>query len=114
MVFKVTITIEWNGCAQPLGSMVFQWFWVRQPLIMMVFDGWAPLVRRWNGYVPSSKSNSTPHRNQEIDQKTFGSKEAETKLDITERLSHASSLIALFLPPNGDVWRIGAVYKVDK
>ena len=27
MVFNVTITIEWNGCAQPLGSMVFQWFW---------------------------------------------------------------------------------------
>ena len=22
----------------------------------MVFDGYAPLVRRWNGYVPSSKS----------------------------------------------------------
>ena len=22
----------------------------------MVFDGCAPLVRRWNGYVPSSKS----------------------------------------------------------
>ena len=27
MVFKVTITIEWNGLGQPLGSMVFRWFW---------------------------------------------------------------------------------------
>ena len=26
MVFKVTITIEWNGWGQPLGSMVFRWF----------------------------------------------------------------------------------------
>ena len=37
-----------------------QWFsdgfGVRQPLVMMVFDGFAPLVRRWNGYVPSLKS----------------------------------------------------------
>ena len=37
-----------------------QWFsdgfGVRQPLVTMVFDGCAPLVRRWNGYVPSSKS----------------------------------------------------------
>ena len=27
MVFKVTITIECNGCTQPLGSMVFRCFW---------------------------------------------------------------------------------------
>ena len=27
MVFKVTITIERNGWVQPLGSMVFRWFW---------------------------------------------------------------------------------------
>ena len=37
-----------------------QWFsngfGVRQPLVTMVFDGCFPLVRRWNGYVPSSKS----------------------------------------------------------
>ena len=37
-----------------------QWFsdgfGVRQPLVTMVFNGCAPLVRRWNGYVPSSKS----------------------------------------------------------
>ena len=32
-------------------------FGVRQPLVTMVFDGCAPLVRRWNGYVPSSKSS---------------------------------------------------------
>ena len=50
----------------PLNGMVEgnhwdQWFsdgfGVRQPLVMMVFDGFAPLVRRWNGYVPSLKSN---------------------------------------------------------
>ena len=38
-----------------------QWFsdgfQVRQPLVMMVFDGCAPSVRRWNGYVPSLKSS---------------------------------------------------------
>ena len=42
-----------------------QWFsdgfGVRQPLEMMVFDGCAPLVRRWNGYVPSLKSNGNAH-----------------------------------------------------
>merc|ERR1719362_1457066 len=37
-------------------------FGVRQPLVKMVFDGCAPLVRRWNGYVPSSKSNPLPAR----------------------------------------------------
>ena len=26
-MFKVTITIECNGCTQPLGSMVFRCFW---------------------------------------------------------------------------------------
>ena len=26
MVFKGTITIEWNGLGQPLDSMVFRWF----------------------------------------------------------------------------------------
>ena len=39
-----------------------QWFsdgfGARQPLVTMVFDGCAPLVRRWNGYVPSLKSIS--------------------------------------------------------
>ena len=49
----------------PLNGMVEgnhwdQWFsngfGVRQPLVTMIFDGCAPLVRRWNGYVPSSKS----------------------------------------------------------
>ena len=29
MVFKVTITIERNGWGQPLGSMVFRWFWCK-------------------------------------------------------------------------------------
>ena len=27
MIFYGTITIEWNGLGQPLGSMVFRWFW---------------------------------------------------------------------------------------
>ena len=49
----------------PLNGMVggnhweqwfFDGFWVRQPLVTMVFYGCALLVRRWNGYVPSSKS----------------------------------------------------------
>ena len=49
----------------PLNGMVEgnhwdQWFsngfGVGQTLVTMVFDGCAPLVRRWNGYVPSSKS----------------------------------------------------------
>ena len=51
----------------PLNGMVEGNYWdrwfsdgfgVRQPLVTMVFDGCAPLVRRWNSYVPSSKSNS--------------------------------------------------------
>ena len=37
-----------------------QWFFdgfgVRQPLVLMVFDGCLPLVRRWNGNIPSLKS----------------------------------------------------------
>ena len=50
----------------PLNGMVEgnhwdQWFsngfGVGQTLVTMVFDGCAPLVRRWNGYVPSSKSS---------------------------------------------------------
>ena len=57
----------------PLNGMVEgnhwdQWFsngfGVRQPLVPMVFDGCAPLVRRWNGYVPSLKTTmiaTQPH-----------------------------------------------------
>ena len=37
MVFRGTITIEWNGQRQPLKTMVFRWFWVSQPLVTMVF-----------------------------------------------------------------------------
>ena len=36
--------------------MVFWWFWVRQPLVSMVFDGCLPFVRRWNSNIPSLKS----------------------------------------------------------
>jgi len=67
--------LQWfSKLPSPLNGMVEgnhwdQWFsdgfGVRQPLVMMVFDGCAPLVRRWNGYVPSLKStdykkNNTP------------------------------------------------------
>ena len=42
------------------GSHWDQWFsdgfGGGQPSVTMVFDGCAPLVRRWNGYVPSLKS----------------------------------------------------------
>ena len=41
-----------------------QWFsdgfQVRQPLVTMVFNGCAPSVQRWNGYVPSLKSSVNP------------------------------------------------------
>ena len=36
---------------------IFDGFRVRQPLVSMVFDGCPPLVRRWNGNIPSLKSN---------------------------------------------------------
>ena len=38
--FKATITIEWNGCGQPLCSVVFRWF-LGPPTI--VFDGFQRL-----------------------------------------------------------------------
>ena len=59
MVFKVTITTPLKGMVE--GNHWDQWFsdgfGVRQPLVTIVFDGCAPFVGRWNGYVPSSKSN---------------------------------------------------------
>ena len=58
MVFRGTITIEWNGQRQPLRTMFFWWFWVSQPLVTMVFDGWPPSMQRWNCYIPSLKSTS--------------------------------------------------------
>ena len=36
MVFKATITIEWNGWGQPLSSVVFRWFLGPQPSCSMV------------------------------------------------------------------------------
>ena len=43
------------------GNHWVQWFFdgfgVRQPLVSMVFDGCLPLVRRWNGNIPSLKSS---------------------------------------------------------
>ena len=37
----------------------FQWFSkATSPLVLMVFNGCPPLVRRWNGYIPSLKSNT--------------------------------------------------------
>ena len=64
--FATIINFQWfSKLPSPLNAMVArnhwdQWFFdafgIRQPLIMMVFNGCAPLVRRWNGYVPSLKS----------------------------------------------------------
>ena len=36
----------------------FNGFWVAQPLVSMVFDGQGPLVKRWNGFNGSNRSNS--------------------------------------------------------
>ena len=65
--FATIANFQWfSKLPSPLNGMVEgnhwdQWFsdgfGVRQPLVTMVFDGCAPLVRRWNGYVPSSKSS---------------------------------------------------------
>ena len=64
--FATIANFQWfSKLPSPLNGMVEgnhwdQWFsdgfGVRQPLVTMVFDGCAPLVRRWNGYVPSLKS----------------------------------------------------------
>ena len=64
--FATIAKFQWfSKSPSPLNGMVEgnhwdQWFpdgfGVRQPLVTMVFDGCAPLVRRWNGYVPSLKS----------------------------------------------------------
>ena len=66
--FATIAELQWfSKVPSPLNGMVGgnhwdQWFsdgfGVRQPLETMVFDGCAPLVRRWNGYVPSSKSKT--------------------------------------------------------
>ena len=44
-----------NGMVRvkPLGSMVFRWFWCQATI---GFNGCPPLIRRWNGYIPSLKS----------------------------------------------------------
>ena len=65
--FATIANFQWfSKLPSPLNGMVEgnhwdQWFsdgfGIRQPLVTMVFDGCAPLVRRWNGYVPSSKSS---------------------------------------------------------
>ena len=64
--FATIANFQWfSKLPSPLNGMVEanhwdQWFsdgfWVRQPLLTMVFDGRAPLDQRWNGYLPSSKS----------------------------------------------------------
>ena len=68
--FATIANFQWfSKLPSPLNGMVEgnhwdQWFsnafGVRQPLVTMVFDGCAPLVRRWNGYVPSLKSTAKP------------------------------------------------------
>ena len=64
--FATIAKFQWFSKApSPLNGMVWgnhwvQWFFngfgVRQPLVSMVFDGCPPLVRRWNGCIPSLKS----------------------------------------------------------
>ena len=43
------------------GNHWYQWFFdgfeVRRPLVSMVYNGFPPLVQRWNGCLPSLKSN---------------------------------------------------------
>ena len=56
MVFKATITIEWNGWGQPLSSVVFRWFLGPQPSCSMVFDGCPPSVKRCAGHILSLQS----------------------------------------------------------
>ena len=66
--FATIANFQWfSKLPSPLKGMVKgnhwdQWFsdgfGVRQPLATMVFDGCAPLVRQWNGYVPSLKSSA--------------------------------------------------------
>jgi len=66
--FATIANFQWFSKLQsPLNGMVEgnhwdQWFsdgfQVRQPLVTTVFDGCAPSVRRWNGYVPSLKSRT--------------------------------------------------------
>ena len=65
--FTTIAKFQWFSKApSPLNGMVWgdhwvQWFFdgfgVTQPLISMVNDGCPPLVQRWNGYIPSLKSN---------------------------------------------------------
>ena len=72
LTFATIANFQWfSKLPSPLNGMVEgnhwdQWFsdgfLVRQPLVTMVFDGCAPLVRRWNGYVPSSKSSNQGHQ----------------------------------------------------
>ena len=66
---QMTLLQWFSKLPSPLNGMVEgnhwdQWFsdgfGVRQPLVRMVFDGCAPLVRRWNGYAPSLKSSPIP------------------------------------------------------
>merc|ERR1719222_226583 len=67
--FATIANFQWfSKLPSPLNGMVEgnhwdQWFsdgfGVGQPLALMVFNGCAPLDRRWNGYVPSLKSRPT-------------------------------------------------------
>ena len=50
MVFEETITIECFLAVWPLPSMVFQWFLILLPSLSMVFVGFAPLVKRCDGF----------------------------------------------------------------
>ena len=69
--FATIAKFQWFSKApSPLNGMVWdnhwvQWFFdgfgVTQLLVSMVYDGCPPLVQRWNGYIPSLKSNANIH-----------------------------------------------------
>ena len=70
--FATIAKFQWFSKApSPLNGMVWdnhwvQWFFngfgVKQPLVLMVYDGCPPLVKRWNGYIPSLMSKQREHK----------------------------------------------------
>ena len=57
MVFKATITMEWNSRGLPSCSMVFG---SPSHRVLMVFYGCPPSVKRCDGHMPSPKSSRIP------------------------------------------------------
>ena len=90
MVFKGTITIEWNGLGQPLGSMVFQWFWGQATI---GFDGlrWLSTIgptMEWLHTIVEVYRSSFDLNTPKIEksQKSKHSKYFQTKVDRIDNL----------------------------